>query len=66
MMLVKVVDLGGGELKAMKALKIGLSSPSRATNLWCANPGTFWLRTKTRAQYNCSHNSIVLYLVKYL
>ena len=63
---MKVGDLGGGELKALKASKIGFSSPSRAVNLQCVNPGTFWLRTKTRAQYNCAHNPIVLYLVKHL
>ena len=63
MIMVTVGNLGGGELKA---LKIGFSSASRAANLWCANPGTCWLRTKTRAQYNCAHNRIVLYLVKYL
>ena len=66
MILVNVGDLGGGELKALKALKIGFSSPSRAANLQGANPGTFRLRTKTHAQYNCAHNPIVPYLVKYL
>ena len=62
---MKVGDLGGGELKALKALKIGFSSPSCAANLRCANPGNFRLRTKTRAQNNWARNPIVLYLVKY-
>jgi len=66
MILVKVGDLGGGELKGLKALNIGFSSPSPATNLRCANPGTFRLRTKTRAEFNCAYNPIVLYLVKVL
>ena len=50
----------------VEGIEIEFSSPSRAANFWCANPGTFWLGTKMCAQYNCAHNPIVLYLVKYL
>ena len=40
---MKVGDVGGGDLKAMK---IGFTSPSRAANLWCANPVLFGFKQK--------------------